>query len=43
MNTVAPVRPLPLNTIVKVAGVSFRQEDVRTVVEHDELDRKSVV
>lgn len=37
MTTTAPVRPLPLNTIVKVAGVSFRQEAVRQVVELDEV------
>ena len=32
-----PVRPLPPNTVVSIAGVSFRQDVVRTVVEHDEV------
>jgi len=31
------IRPLPPNSIVMVAGVSFRQEAVRTVVEGDEV------
>lgn len=33
----APVRPLPPNAIVKVSGVSFRQDAVKTVVEGDEV------
>lgn len=33
----ASPRPLPRNSIVKVSGVSFRQDAVRTVVEGDEL------
>lgn len=35
--TATAVRPLPLNTIVKVSGVSFRQDVVRTLVEYDEV------
>lgn len=35
MNTTSELRPLPRNTIVMVAGVSFRQEAVRRVVEYD--------
>lgn len=31
------IRPLPLNTILKVNGVSFHQAAVRTVVEYDEV------
>lgn len=33
----APVRSLPLNTVMPVSGVSFRQDTVHTVVENDEL------
>lgn len=35
--TAAPIRPLPLNTIVPLSGVSFRQDAVRGVVEFDEV------
>lgn len=37
MATSTAVRPLPLNTIVKVSGVSFRQDAVRKVVEYDQV------